>query len=117
MQGKDTAGLLNSATGSADFTWTSGSLRKLSLEGHPAPLSFSALSGIFKISQAKLSFENCEMKTNGAVFEVKGVATYDRNLNFMLQRAGGSSYFVVGSLEQPQVTSVPGSPLTRVQPQ
>ena len=31
--------------------------------------------------------DNCEMKTTGAAFNVKGVATYDRKLNFTLQRS------------------------------
>ncbi len=109
MQGKDAAGLLNSATGSADFTWTGGSLRKLALESHPAPLTFSSLAGILNIGGGKLSFDDCEMKTAGAVFNLKGVATYDRKLNFTLQRAGGTSYSVAGSLDQPQVTPIPAS--------
>ncbi len=115
MQGKDAAGLLNSVTGSADFTWTGGSLRKLAIEGHPAPLTFSSLAGILNLGAGKLTFDNCEMKTAGAVFNVKGVATYDRKLDFALQRSGGTSYSVAGSLDQPQATAVPGSPATRAQ--
>jgi AsmA family/AsmA-like C-terminal region len=110
MQGKDAAGLLHSATGSADFTWTGGSLRKLALDNRPAPLTFSNLAGILNVGGGKLSFDNCEMKTAGGVFNVKGVATYDRQLNFTLQRSGGTSYSVAGPLDQPQVTTVPASP-------
>lgn len=115
MKGKDAAGLLNSSTGSADFTWTGGTLRKLALEGHSAPLTFSSLTGILNLGGGKLTFDNCEMKTAGAVFNVKGVATYDRKLNFTLQRSGGPSYSVAGSLDEPQVTAVPASPTTRAQ--
>ena len=107
LQGNDAAALVNSATGSADFSWTGGSLRKLALDGHPAPLTFSNLSGILTIGQKKLSFDNCELKTTNAVFNVKGVATYDRSLNFTLQRSGGTSYSVAGSLNDPQVTTAP----------
>ena len=114
MQGKDAAGLLSSATGSADFTWTGGSLRKLALDGRPAPLTFSSLAGIFNIGGGRLTFDNCEMKTAGGVFNVKGIATYSRTLNFTLQRTGGTSYVVAGSLDQPQVTAVPAVP-TRAQ--
>ena len=109
LQGNDAAELLNSATGSADFSWTGGSLRKLALDGHPAPLTFSNLSGILTIGQKKLTFENCELKMPNATFNVKGIATYDRTLNFTLQRSGGTSYSVAGSLAQPQVTPVPAS--------
>jgi len=109
LQGKDAAGLLNSATGSADFTWSNGSLRKLALENRPAPLAFSSLSGILNLGAGKLSFDNCALKTAGGVFDVKGAATYDRKLSFTLQRSGGTSYTVAGSLDRPQVTAVPAS--------
>ena len=109
MRGADAGSLLGSATGSADFTWTSGSLRKVALEGRPAPLTFSSLAGILKLGQSKLTFDNCEMKTSSAVYNVKGIATYDRNLNFRLQRSGGTSYVIAGSLEEPQVVAVPAS--------
>jgi hypothetical protein len=115
MQGKDPAELLKSATGSADFTWTGGSLRKLALEGGPAPLTFSGFSGIVSVGDGKLTFDSCEMKTAGVVFNVKGVATLDRKLNFTLQRTGGTSYVVAGSLNQPQVTAVPESSSTQAQ--
>jgi hypothetical protein len=110
LQGKDAAGLLHSATGSADFNWTGGALRKLALDSRSSPLTFSSLAGILNVVGGKLSLDNCEMKTAGAVFSVKGVATYDRDLNFRLQRSGGTSYVVAGSLDQPQVTAVPASP-------
>ena len=109
MQGTDAASLLSSATGSVDFTWSGGSLRKLAIEGRPAPLTFSILSGILTIGQGKLTFDNCELKTGGALYNVKGVATYDRNLNFRLQRSGGTSYVVAGPLDQPKVEAVPAS--------
>ncbi len=109
MQGTDAASLLSSATGSVDFTWTGGSLRKLALEGRPAPLTFSSLAGILNIGQEKLSFDNCELKTGGVVYDVKGIATYDRTLNFRLQRSGGPSYVIAGSLDQPTVEAVPAS--------
>jgi len=109
MQGKDVAALLNSVTGSADFTWTSGSLRKLALDGNPAPLTFASLVGIINVGGGKLTFDNCEMKTAAAIFNLKGTATYDRKLSFTLQRSGGTSYAVAGSLDQPEVTAVPTS--------
>ena len=107
MQGADALGLLNTATGSASFTWTGGSLRKVALEGHPPPLAFSSLTGILQIGHSKLDFDNCEMKTGGVVYDVKGTATYDRTLNFRLQRTGGTSYVVAGPLDQPKVEAVP----------
>ncbi len=109
MQGTDVAGLRDSATGSIDFTWTGGSLRKLALEGHAPPLTFSSLAGIAQIGHGKLTFDNCELKTAGVVYDVKGTAAYDRTLNFRLQHAGGTSYIVAGSLDKPTVEAVPAS--------
>jgi hypothetical protein len=110
LQGADAASLLSSATGSVDFTWTGGSLRKVGLDGRPAPLTFSSLTGILNIGDDKLSFDNCELKTGGAAYDVKGIATYDRNLNLRLQRSGGTSYVIAGTLDQPRVVAVPASP-------
>ncbi len=109
MQGTSTTALLGSATGSAEFTWTGGSLRKLALDGRPGPLTFSSLAGVLNLGQGKLTFSDCELKTGGAVYDVKGIASYDRNLNFRLQRSGGMSYVVAGSLDQPRVQAVPAS--------
>jgi hypothetical protein len=109
MQGADTSSLLKSLTGSVDFTWTSGSLRNLSLESHAPPLGFSSFAGILQLGQSTLAFNDCQLKTAGAVYEVKGTASYDRAINFRLQRSGGPSYVVAGSLEQPQVQVVPAS--------
>ena len=41
--GLDAAALRDSATGTANFKWTGGSLRHIVLEGKAAPLSFSSL--------------------------------------------------------------------------
>jgi len=109
MQGTDAASLVRSLTGSVDFTWTGGSLRKLSLEGHAPPLVFSSFAGILQLSQNKLTISDCQLKTSGIVYDVKGTATYDRAINFRLQRSGGPSYAVAGSLEQPQVQVIPAS--------
>jgi AsmA protein len=109
MRGSDAESLLKSITGSLDFTWTSGSLRNLSLEGRTQPLSFSSFAGILQVGEGKLSFKSCQLKTSGATYDVKGTATYDRAINFRLQRSGGPSYVVAGSLEQPQVQVVPAS--------
>ncbi len=110
MQGTDAASLRDSATGSLDFTWTGGALRTLALDGHSTPLTFSSLAGILQIGHGNLTFDNCELKTDGVVYDVKGTATYDRSLNFRLQRTGGPSYVVAGSLDQPTVETVPPSP-------
>ncbi len=109
IQGTDIASLRDSATGSIDFTWSGGSLRTLALDGHSPPLTFSTLAGIVQIGHGKLSFDNCQLKTSGAVYDVKGTASYDRSLNFRLQRAGGTSYVVAGSLDKPTVEAVPAS--------
>jgi AsmA protein len=107
MQGSDAASLLKSITGSLDFAWTAGSLRNISLEGHASPLTFSSFAGILQLGQGKLTFNDCQLKTSGATYDVKGTATYDRAIDFRLQRSGGPSYVVAGSLEQPQVQVVP----------
>ncbi len=110
MQGKEAASLRDSVTGSLDFTWTGGSLRHITLQGHPAPASFSSLAGVLQIGKGKLAFDNCKLKMNGSEYDVTGTAAYDTSLNLKLQPATGTGYTVAGSIDKPRVEALPASP-------
>ncbi len=45
MRGLGAASFRDSASGSADFTWTGGALHHVTLEGRGAPLAFSTFMG------------------------------------------------------------------------
>ena len=45
-------------------------------------------------------------KSNGASYSVKGTASYGRNLAVQLERSGGQSYVISGTLDKPHVETV-----------
>jgi hypothetical protein len=116
LKGTDAASLRDSVTGSLDFTWTGGSLRHVTLEGHSTPLTFSSLSGVLNAADRKLTLNDCMMNSAGAAFEVSGTAAYDRTLDVRMNRTDGTSYAISGPLEKPIVQALP-SPVTQAQTQ
>lgn len=107
MQGANPRNLRDSVTGSLDFSWSNGSLRHVTLEGRSTPLAFYNLTGVAEIGQGKLTFSDCELKSSGMRYQLSGTAGFDRVLNLRLQPASGTSYAIAGSLDKPQVATVP----------
>ncbi len=110
LAGLNTASLRDSASGSADFTWTGGSLRHVILEGRGAPMTFSNFTGKVILQNGTFNLQDCKMKSSGTLYTVKGTASYDRNLDLRLQHSGGSSYVISGTLDQPRVQTVTSPP-------
>ncbi len=110
LAGLNAANLRDSASGSADFAWTAGSLRHVVLEGRGAPMTFSNFNGKVILQNGSFSLQNCKLKSGGILYAVKGTASYDRNLDLRLQHSGGSSYVISGTLDQPRVQTITGPP-------
>jgi hypothetical protein len=106
MRGLSPASLRGSATGSADFTWSDGSLRHVVLDGRGAPLAFSNFVGKVALANGTFTLVDCKLQLGGANYAVKGTASYDRNLDFRLERAGGRSYVISGPLDKPRVETL-----------
>jgi hypothetical protein len=106
MRGLNPVSLRDSASGSADFTWNDGSLRHVVLEGRGVPLAFSNFSGKVALANGTFSLSDCKLQSGGANYTVKGTASYDRSLAVRLERAGGHSYVISGSLDKPRVETV-----------
>src|ERR1035438_7104457 len=106
MRGLSLASLRDSATGSADFTWNDGSLRHVVLDGRGAPLAFSNFIGKVALENGTFTLVDCKLQLGGANYAVKGTASYDRNLDFRLERAGGRSYVISGPLDKPRVETL-----------
>jgi hypothetical protein len=100
------ANLRDSATGTADFTWHDGALRHLVLDGRGAPLTFSEFTGKVVLANAAFTLIDCKLQSGGANYTVKGTALYDRSLALRLERAGGRSYAISGSLDKPQIQTL-----------
>ena len=110
MSGLSAAALRNSAGGSADFSWNAGSLRHLILEERGTPVTFSELAGKLALQNGVFTATDCTLQAPGGSYALKGTASFDRNLDLRLERSGGRSYAVSGTLEKPVVVSAPARP-------
>src|SRR5271165_1356825 len=107
MAGLTPPALRASATGSADFTWSGGSLRHVTLDSRGAPVSFSDFAGIVSLENGVLNLTDCKLQSAGASYAVKGTASFDRNLDIRFERTGGRTYAISGTLDKPRVETVP----------
>jgi hypothetical protein len=107
LTGLDASSLRDSATGSATFQWTAGTLRHIALEGKDTPLSFTTLSGQLAIRNGTISFEDSKMNAGGQVYSLKGNASFAGDLDMQLEGPGTSSYAISGPLDKPRVEAVP----------
>jgi hypothetical protein len=106
ISGMTVANILTSASGTADFHWSNGTLRHLVLDGRGAPVAFSSFAGKVALQDGTFTMTDGRMQSNGTKYAVTGTAGTDRNLNMKLIRAGGTSYSVSGTLDKPTVQSV-----------
>jgi len=106
LSGLSSDKLRSSATGTADFTWSGGSLRHVSLDSRGIPVAFSKFSGKVALQDGTFTMSDCKMQSNGANYSVKGTASYGRNLAVQLERSGGQSYVISGTLDKPHVETV-----------
>ncbi len=98
--------LRSSATGTADFAWSGGSLRHVSLDNRGIPIVFSKFFGKVALQDGTFTMSDCKMQSNGASYSVKGTASYGRDLAVQLERSGGQSYVISGTLDKPHVETV-----------
>jgi hypothetical protein len=110
LVGSNPDALRDSASGSATFKWTTGSLRHMTLAGQGTPLSFADFEGNVTLQKKTLSCQGCTLKTNGATYTVSGSSGFDRSLDVKLERASGPSYSVSGPLESPRVEPLATTP-------
>ena len=107
LVGLDATALRSSATGSANFKWSGGTLRHIVLEGNGTPLAFSSLVGQVSVRNGALSCDDCKLQSGGQVYSLTGSASFTRDLDFRLERAGDISYAISGRLDKPRVEAVP----------
>ncbi len=109
LRGTTSADLRDSADGSATFNWTGGSLRHVTLQGRGAPLAFSNFSGSLTLQKGTFNLIDCKLLAGNVPFNVKGTASYDRNVDLRMEHAGGHSYVITGTLDKPRVETVPAA--------
>ncbi len=110
MAGLSPAALRDSATGSADFTWNGGTLRHVMLGSRGIPISFSDFVGIVSLKKGIFTLADCKLQSVGGGYEVKGTASFERDLDIRFERAGGRAYAISGTLDRPRVEAVTSPP-------
>jgi hypothetical protein len=110
LAGMDASSLRSSAAGSGTFTWNSGNLRHLNLNGNGSPMVFSRFSGKLTLQNGIFAVSDGKLQSPGGNFDVSGSVSYARQIDMKLVRNGGRSYAISGTLGQPKVVSTPGTP-------
>jgi len=106
LSGLSAAKLRSSASGTADFAWSGGSLRHVSLDSRGTPIAFSKFSGKVSLQDGTFTLADCKLLASSGSYTVKGTASYDRKLALKLERSGGQSYVISGTLDKPSVETV-----------
>ena len=109
MSGMSAAKLLSSASGTADFHWTNGTLRHVTLDGHGSPMAFTNFAGKLALQDGTFTLSDSKIQSGATKYLVAGTATTSGNLNVKLEHSGGKSYVISGTLDKPTVQSVTAS--------
>ncbi|HZP22484.1 MAG TPA: AsmA family protein [Terriglobales bacterium] len=110
LSGLTAAKLRTGASGTADFTWSNGVLRHVSLDNHGSPMAFSKFFGKLSLQDGTFTLSDGKLQSANAIYSVKGTASYDRSLALKMERSTGPSYAISGTLESPRVQTVNGPP-------
>jgi hypothetical protein len=111
LVGLDKAQLSDSATGSADFKWTSGSVRHITLEGKTTPLAFTSFKGEIAVRNKTVTCKLCILRMPAIDYTVTGSAGLDRSLDLRLERSGSPEYAISGPLDKPTVKNLTAAPI------
>jgi len=96
----------DSASGTARFRWTGGSLRHMALDGKGTPLTFSSFDGQAVLRSGTISCLGCKLQTATESYDVSGDASFSRNVDVRIENSG-VAYVISGPLEKPTVQAVP----------
>jgi hypothetical protein len=108
VTGVTASAIRDSASGSASFTWTGGSLRHVALDAKGAPLTFSSFDGQAVLRNGTIACQGCKLQTASRSFDVTGGASFSRIVDARIENSGkGVAYVISGPLEKPSVETVP----------
>ena len=101
--GRTAKDLLASATGSADFDWRQGTVRGIALPHSRVPLKLRRFTGKLALKDARLEFTQGKLLLPDGIYEVKGTASFGRQMDLRLVRDAAHAYSVGGTLDRPVV--------------
>ncbi|HWR35927.1 MAG TPA: AsmA family protein [Clostridia bacterium] len=110
MQGWTGEELLRSLAGNGAIELNDSTLRHVALDGKGTPLHIRRYSAKSSLEKGTLRLEQSKLETVSGIYEVSGTASLDQALELQLTRADGTAFKLTGTLEKPQVATVPAPP-------
>jgi hypothetical protein len=105
--GWDAATLAQSAAGKIAFTWRDGGFRNLVLRQASGPVRVRQFQGRLELKDGTLSFEQSRLTSAGGIYEVRGTASFSRQVDLTFSDGAAAAYAVTGTLAAPKVAPVP----------
>ncbi len=101
--------LLSAATGSLQAEARDGSMPHLVLAGEAGeageagPLRLNKLWGRLRLREEKFEIEEGKLQTPSSIYQLRGTASLNRDLDIKLTRDGARGFNITGTLTQPHV--------------
>jgi hypothetical protein len=80
-----------------------GSLPHLTLAGDNGPLRINHFMGRLRLRAGKFEIDRGKLQTPGGIYELSGIASPGRVLDFKLARDGARGFNITGTVSQPRV--------------
>lgn len=111
--GTDAASFWQSAEGELHFDVRDAALAHISLAGDEAPLRILRWQGTGRLHSEEIEMDHTKLQAASEDYEVKGIASLRRDLNFKLTPVGDATakpiYMITGTVTEPRVEAVPAA--------
>ncbi len=99
--GTSAAEILASATGSFDFDWRNGTLRRITL--NRGALQVRRFFGQVTLAKGMFEVHDAKLETPAGTYVVAGTSSLSRRINLTLTRDASHAFSITGPLEAPRV--------------
>jgi hypothetical protein len=97
------AELLSHADAGFQVEARDGSLPHLTLAGDSSPLRVNRFVGRLLLRDGKFEIEQGKLQTPGGIYQLSGIASRGRILDFKLARDGARGFNITGTVDEPRV--------------
>ena len=101
--GQDFREALARCEGKLQFKMRDGSLPNLQLQGTTGPLPVHRFSGELNLKNGAWELSSGKLESHKIIYQVKGIASSEKGLNFVLTRSDEQFWNVTGTLAKPHV--------------
>ncbi len=98
--------LLARSDGKLQFVMRNGDLPHIEIPGSPAPLPVHRFTGQLHLKKGAWELSAGRLESHDGVYQVRGIASPGKGLDFVLTRGDEKSWSLTGTLAEPHVTPV-----------